>query len=342
MGRLRRIKPLVLLASILAFDVGRFVEAPALAHAGEPMAASLTYTVEDPTGTCASETEFRRKVAARLGYDPFDARASWLFRIRVDGRGKRPHAEIVTEHGGQPTGKRELDDATCAALSETLASTVAIAIDPVGASPAPPPFEARPAEEPRPTLPPPSPSASLPAPSRATPREAPPADRARVVPLVYLDGTASAGRTAGIALGGRGGIGFRYRGVSLAGEARGEATPDAVKLTALDSAYWSVFTGAFVACGHKSVFEVCGVGALGSLQAKARDVARPSLKGTLFASLGARVGVQIPLSSDVALRGNVEFGIPLVRTTFFIDHQPAWTAPAVNGTLAIGAEVKFQ
>jgi hypothetical protein len=123
------------------------------------------YAVEDPTGTCASEAEFRRKVATRLGYDPFEAHAPWLFRVRIDGRLQRPHAEIVTERGGKPNGKRELDDATCDALSETVASTVSIAIDPVAASPAPSPPEAPPASTP-PPLPPPSRPAGSPSPSK--------------------------------------------------------------------------------------------------------------------------------------------------------------------------------
>ena len=326
-------------ASLLA--TGLSCAVPSLASAREPMAASLLYAIDDPSGTCASEAEFRRKVATRLGYDPFEARAPWLFRVRIDGRRKRPHAEIVTERGGKPAGRRELDEATCDALSETVATTVAIAIDPVAASPAPSPPEAARVETLTP-LPPPARPTEAPAPSTSTPPEGPPTDRALVVPLVYLDGTVAIGRTAGVALGGRGGVGLHYRRLSLAGEARGEAAPDAVKLSAFDSVYWSVFSGALVACGHKGLFELCGVGALGSLQAKARDVARPSLKGTLFASLGARVGVALPLTADVALRGSVELGIPLVRTTFFIDGQPAWTAPAVNGTFGIGAEARFR
>lgn len=329
----------VLRGLLFTIGVGLPTCLPSLAHAGEPMAASLVYAADDPSGACASEAEFRRKVAIRLGYDPFEASAAWLFRVRIDARRTRPSAAIVTERDGKPAGKRELDEATCEALSETVASTVAIAIDPVAASPAP--------EAPPPAEAPAPPPLALPeAPARSTSPppapEAPPADRASVVPLVYLDGTAALGRTAGVAGGGRAGVGIGYRGLSLAGEARGETTPDAVKLTAIDSAYWSVFSGALVTCGHKGLFEVCGVGALGSLQAKARDVTRPSLKSTLFASLGARVGVAVPLTADIALRGNVELGIPLVRTTFFIDGQPAWTAPAANGTVSLGVSARFR
>lgn len=299
------------------------------------------YGVDDPSGACPSETELRRKIATRLGYDPFDARGPWLFRVRIDGRRKRPHAEIVTERGGKPTGKRVLDEATCDALAETVASTVAIAIDPVAASPAPAPPDEPPPPSPPPAQPPP-PSRPVEAAARPTPPADAPAERARVVPLIYLDATVAIGRTAGLALGGRGGVGLAYRGLSLAGEARGEATPDAVKLTALDSAYWSVLSGALVACGHKGIVQLCAVGALGTLQAKARDVTRPSLKGTLFASLGARAGVALPITADVALRANVEVGIPLIRTTFFIDGEPAWTAPAVNGTFGAGVEARFR
>lgn len=327
---------------LLAVGIEALTGVPSAARAGEAIVARLEYVVDDPSGACASEAEFRRRIATRLGYDPFDAHATWIFRVRVDGRSKRPHAEIMTERDGAPAGKRGLDEATCDALSETLAATVAIAIDPIGVSQE---SSRTSPEDALPPLPPPprAPASAIepPAPPPPTPQR-PLADPRRVVPFLYLDGTVTIGRTAGVALGGRGGVGVEYGALSVAGEARGEATPDAVALTSLDSVYWSVLSGALVACGHKGLFELCGVGALGSLQAKARDVARPSLKGTLFASLGARVGIQMPLTADVALRGNAELGIPLVRTTFSIDEQPAWTAPAVNGTFAIGVVTRFR
>jgi hypothetical protein len=115
-----------------------------------------------------------------------------------------------------------------------------------------------------------------------------------------------------------------------------------VRLTPQDSAYWSVFSGALVPCGSKGLFQLCGVLTLGSLQAKAKDVTRPSLKGTFFGAVGARLGVAVPITSDIFLRANGEIGIPLVRTTFSIAGEPAWTASAVEGTLAVGAEARFR
>ncbi len=312
---------------------------PSPALASEPVHARLVYNTDDPAGACASEAEFRGKVAARLGYDPFQADAAWLFRVRVDARRKPAHAEILTEQDGKSTGRRALDETRCDALLETVASTVAIAIDPVAATPGPAPL--------------PPPPAGTAAAARSgnvsaardttvaspVPKASP---SAPVVPYLYLDGTGAFGRTAGTALGGRAGFGLRYRGVSVAGEARGEATPDAVRLTALDSAYWSVFSGGIVGCGDKSIFELCAVFAMGSLQAKARNVDRPSLKGTLFASVGARLGIEVPIAGEIALRANAELGIPLVRTTFIVAGEPVWTAPAGQGTFALGAEARFR
>jgi hypothetical protein len=307
------------------------------------MRARLVYATDDPNGTCASEADFRGKVAARLGYDPFDDQASWVFRVRVDARSKRPRAEIVTEREGAPSGKRTLDDATCDALSETVASAVAIAIDPLAKSPNRP-DDAAPSSTPPPAASP----AAAPAPPPAAPPSPPPPLEPSVerptpiVPFVAADATASVGRTAGAAIGGRAVVGIGYGALSVSIEGRGEATPGPVRLTPLDRASWSVFSGGIAACGHKGVLGLCGTFAVGSLQARAEDVSRPSLKGTFFAVLGPRLELGIPITDDVALRANAELGIPLVRTTFFIDGEPAWTAPVVQGTFGLGVEVRFR
>ncbi|HVH44848.1 MAG TPA: hypothetical protein VM925_20990, partial [Labilithrix sp.] len=105
------------------------------AGAASPARARLVYSTDDPKGTCATEADFRGKVAARLGYDPFREDAAWVFRVRLDARPKHPRAEIATEQDGAPAGRRTLDDTSCDALSETVASAVAIAIDPLSGSP---------------------------------------------------------------------------------------------------------------------------------------------------------------------------------------------------------------
>ena len=330
--------------AVLVFAIGTLASAvseartpvPLGAPPQTPVRARLVYTADDPKGVCASEADFRGKVSARLGYDPFRDDASWVFRIRFDARSKRPRAEIATEQNGAPSGKRTLDDASCDALSETVASAIAIAIDPLARS--------SDRSEP-PTLPPSSaqPSPPPPAPVKSASEEVPPpASHAPIVPLVFLDGTVSFGRAAGVALGGRAGFGFAYRALSAAVEVRGEATPGSVQLSPLDRTSWSVFSGGLAVCGHKSLLELCAVGAVGTLQAKAEDVSRPSLKGTLFGVVGPRVGALVPITDDVGVRANAELGIPLVRTTFYIDGTAAWTAPAVQGSLGLGLEVRFR
>lgn len=304
------------------------------ARAAEPAKAQLDYAAEDPNSTCASEADLRRKVAVRLGYDPFSADATWAFVVRVDARRKPVRAEIRTVENGKPAGKRALEDARCDALSDTIASTLAIAIDPVAAAP----HSAPSTPTPTPAQAPPPAPAPAPAPPEA-PQETP---SPPLLPYAYLDGVVGFGRTAGTTLGARIGFGVRVLAFSLVAEGRGEATPGDVKVTPVDSTSWSAFSGALVPCGHKGVFELCGFFSLGSLQAKAEDVTRPSLKGTFFGSIGARVGVEIPLSPEIALRANGELGVPLVRNTFIIGGQPAWTASAVEGTLGVGVEARFR
>lgn len=312
------------------------------AFAAEPARARLLYSARDPKGTCVSEADFRGQVASRLGYDPFQDDATWVFNIRIDARPARPRAEIATERENKPAGRRTLEDASCEALSQTVASAVAIALDPLAGSaerreraPAPPPASAPP-----PTAPPAAPPPPTTAPASAF---APaPASSAPVVPFVFVDATGAFGRTAGFAVGVRAGGGIAYRALSIALEARAEATPGPERITPLDRTSWSVFAGGLAICGHKNVLELCAVGAVGSLQAKAEDVSRPSLKGTVFGLIGGRMGVLVPVTDDIGIRANGELGIPLVRTTFNIDGKPAWTAPAVQGTIGLGVEVSFR
>lgn len=306
------------------------------ARAAEPGHAQLDYTVDDDAGVCWSELEFRRRVAARLGYDPFRADAPMVLRVRIEMRGRRARATVTAERGGAPLGRRELSDSRCDALSETVASTVSIAIDPIAASTG----KADPAPVPEPL---PAPPAAPAGDSSSTPSgevgevRAPSLTVAsRVRGVVHLDLLVAFGRLPAVSYGGRLGGGVRVGAFSFVGEARFDSTAGPVALTSTDRVELASYGASLAPCLHASVFEGCGVATLASVQARARDVAQPKTFSNLVPSIGVRGGLLLPISTLLGFRANVELATPLVRVDYRIGGASVWMTQAVEGALAVG------
>ena len=304
--------------------------------------ARLRYEVDDPGGKCANEAAFRARVVSRLGYDPFREEAALDLHVRVVARGPTVRAEITSAQPGKSSGKRTLEDPRCDALGETLASAVALVLDPVAAAGAPP---APPADEPGAAdpLPPPSPApASRPPPERPqAPAPATDADAALVL-AVYADVTGGFARAPATLLGGRLGVGFRRAWFSLAAEGHVETSPEPANVTPRDRVEASAFSGALVACMNRNVFQLCSVTTVGSRTVKALDVLGPRAQSALFVVLGVRGGVEVPLSGAIALRASAELGVPLLRTTYTIDGIARSTTGVVEGSLGAGILGRFR
>ena len=307
------------------------------AVAAEPSYARLEYSVEDESGACPSEVDFRERVTRRLGYDPFRREAMTLLRVRIVQRSSRAEAKISSERTGAPPGKRELVDARCETLAEAVASTVAMVIDPIAAS-APP---SSPSPSPSPSPPPAPPSNDSPSPLSVA--AAPPADtagappsEARVHPVLLADFVGSIGRTASLALGARLGVGIRIQSFSITGEGRFETTPSAAAVTSIDRVEYSSYGLAAAPCLHVGIFQGCAALGIASVQARALNLALPVASGKAIPSVSLRGGIVVPLGSLVALRANVEAGVPLVRVDYVIDGATVWTTSAVEGAVGVG------
>jgi hypothetical protein len=125
------------------------------ARAEEKLVA-LDYEAGDASLGCPNETSFRRKVEARLGYDPFTANANKRLRVRF--KPARGGITAETSWGGaKDPSKRTFDGARdhCEDLVEAVASAAAIAIDPLKslAPPPPPPLPPKPDDAEPPTEP---------------------------------------------------------------------------------------------------------------------------------------------------------------------------------------------
>ncbi len=318
------------------------------ASAAEPLHASLVYS-DESEGACPSEGVLRQRVQTRLGFDPFVERAPLAFRVRVSARGKRFVAALeVSDHGG-PSGKRTLDDVSCVTLVETLASTIALTIDPIGAAGADPPVVG---SEPPPSPPPdaskvPAPGnepgagregaklATVP-PSRRVPEKKPTGLPLR--PSATLDGVAHVGLMAAPTFGARLGLGLVIKTFSIHVEGSTEMTASAggsaSELVAAIQAAHVVPCSAFA-----TVLIACGDLTLGVVSARSRFGSGPTGADPLV-GLGARFGLRLPLAGVLSFRAMLEGGLTAVRVGYLLDGARAATTGPVYGGATLGLELR--
>jgi len=321
------------------------------ADTGPHETARLTYDTGDTTA-CPDESSFHNLVAARLGYDPFrsDGQHAVTVSFRKDHGRTRARAEV--QRGG-PAGTREFTGEACEPLAAALATTVAMALDPLhvnapAAEPplaggTPPPQTPAPQEAPLPTLPgepQPAPPPQVvfverrpaPPPAGGTPAH----HREPSEPVAFVGsvgGVASFALAPTMTLGGAMEVGFRYGIFSLSAEGRAEVTPTTTRVDSGDRVDATVYSGALVPCLYFGQWLGCAVGRAGAFQGRAPDVVHPSLGTSAFGSVGLRGGYLIPLSKALSVRAAVEGAIPVVRTTLVIDGHDVWTAPPVTAGL---------
>lgn len=305
------------------------------ARAAENTYAKLRYEAGPDDARCPQEQAFRQKVAQRLGYDPFRPDADRELRVTFDLRGKEVRATLSLQNPNRAAGKRELSDARCEALADAVASAAALALDPIAAQrPDPPPEPQKaPTEEPKPVAPP-LPPPPLPLAPVAQARAQEHGDV--LLPRVYVDGAGTLARTPSIALGARAGAGVRYGLFSAAIEAEIGTQPSDALLTLRDRVSAWTLAGALAPCGHVDILEACGLLGVGNRQVKALDVLVPVARSTIFAFMGARVGVAYPLSRGFSLRLNATLEVPFTRTAYAVDGAVAYTSSPVDGGVGLG------
>ena len=319
----------------------------ATANAWAEANARLVYSRDRAANECPDEAALRDAVRGRLGYDPFatDAGAAVTFAVRAEGKALVARIER-TDDAGLSLGVRELRSRgeSCEALLQAAALSLSIALDPVAASqPHPTPALSPPEPETSPPSPAPPPVEPLhvsPPPERPAPPPAPPG---RFLTDWHLGAFAenawgvAPGATGGGAL--HGGLRIRHGSLDLEAHYDAPGGESAAQGGAVRS--WLV-DGAVVPCGRFGVVAACGVAALGRLQASSRGVTNPETKGALLASLGIRLGVEIPVTPLLAFALHGELAGNLARSTFQLDGSPAWRAPAVLGGFGAGAVFHFR
>jgi hypothetical protein len=325
------------------------------------VSARLVYVRDAPAAaTCPDETALRRAVEARLGYDPFLPWGSTAVVVRFarEGQGFVANVEMVT--GGASRGVRTLrsDDPNCGGLVDAAALAVSIALDAqrAPAPPAPPasvpPDGTSPAWQGRgqdqteggSPLPPSNPVDASPSPSsdiEPSPLPPPAAARMRFRPVVGLDALVSVGSapavSPGLSVWGR----LQADRWSLGLEARADAPSSGQELKGTVSTWLVV--GGVAPCFHLGPAFGCVVGELGLLEGRGENVQSPGSGSRLFAAVGPRVGVEIPVTTWGAIRLRADFLANLAPVSVTFDGSPTagWQPPPVTGTVGGGIAIRF-
>lgn len=303
------------------------------AHADAPPKARLHFERDDSADACPDEDTFRRDVAARLGYEPFDVAAPRTLHLRVLRAGDRFSAILRLEGEDMgATGERSLTATDCGELLASAASSAAMAIDPFAtgaraSSPAAPPDAPRP---------PPSQ-----APTRETP-EAPPPARAHGSPwhgVGSLGAAAAFGVVPDATVGGLLAFELRHPRASLGVEGRAHLPASAPALRGSVDA--STVVGSLVPCGWLGRLFLCAVASLGAIRGEGKGVSSPQRASGPYASVALRAGGEIALGERIALRPFAEIATPLRRTTLTIDGDPAWVTPTVAASTGLAIAATF-
>jgi len=322
----------------LAAAAALAIAAPGLARAEDVPRATLVYTSNDTKGSCPDERGLRERVAARLGVDPFAADASLAFAVVVSPRGPVYVATIEVRSARDAPAIRTLDDRSCPALIDTVASTVALTIDPIGHAPR---------AETAPSLPPlPAPEerrAEPPSRDDRGPRPAPPKRNPPpgldISPSATLDGVAHAGLAPSPTFGARFGLGLASKRLAIHAEGTAETT--AAAGGSRDEVVAQVFAAHAVPCLTLTpALLACADVTLGVVRARARLGTNERAAADPLVGLGARVGLRLPLSRSFWLRAQAEGGAPLVRVDYTIDGARAASNGPVYAGLSLGLEVR--
>lgn len=341
---LRRAAPSLVLLGL----AGALISALARAEDDKP-SARLEFANVSSLSSCPGERNFRDRVAARLGLDPFEAGAARTVVATLRDDKQKLRGEVVLRGAdGNVIGRRELSAprGECSELVESMASVVSLLLDPLGkvktAASASAAFTA---PTPPPTSLPPTPTAEASATTAPSATPTAPTTPTTTVPegprlrfAVRASTYAGVGRGPAPTLGARVGGEGRYGAMSLGLELAFESTLGATELEtggAVDRASASFVLGGIVPCYRRRYLNACLPVHGGFAQGEGPDVVSPTVRRTLAGFVGARIGVPIPLGALFELEPFLGLDVALVRTRFQVSRETVWTQSPVSGTLGL-------
>jgi hypothetical protein len=304
------------------------------------------YVREAGASACPAESDLRKAVASRIGYDPFFPTASKtvIAQISRGASGYRGKVQIVGDDG-LLRGSRDLstrgDD--CSELLSALALAISIALDDLDdGKPPPPPDEA--------TAPPPAPAPAE-APAIAPVAPPPPEPRRDAAPSATVAGArvgflASAGPTASFGFAPSPSIGaslaatLRYSKLAARLGLRADL-PASGDLTGGGSVSASSVLATASACVRGDVPFVCAGGGIGSFATTTSGLHAPASDTALLATLVLSGGVDLPVWRDLYIEPFVEGGLVLTRHRVAVDGVEGYRLPGFAGTGGIHLGWRF-
>jgi hypothetical protein len=332
-------------ACLAAFAV---TVAGASAHALEHARARLRYAPPPPT--CPDGDAFRRQVMARLGYDPFaaESEAPTAVDVRFALAPSGYFAELVVTRDKRTTTKRrDAPGESCAALAESVATTVAMALDPIAATY--PSFEGaeRPLELPNHLTPADQAhAADEGAAPRPLPVDAPAAPApAAVGPPWKGYALATGGAGIGELPGGAfdASLAFEVRRARFGAvvDVRGATTLAAYTTAFGDRIDASVLAAGPGGCLHVASFSGCVHLRFGAFRARAENVVVPTDARAFYAEAAASGRVRLTLSDRFELHVLAEALAPLRSSNLQITEDQVWSAPPCALRLGVGEAARI-
>ena len=276
------------------------------------------------------------RIIARLGYSPFVAESERVLRLIIEPSSDGP-AAVVDLMGG----RREIpaEQRGCDALLDSVASVIALLIDPLALPPGAAPdsettdIVLRPAPPERPVhSDPPSIGHQAIAPAETDDLQL----------FIAVHGLTAWGMVPGLGLGGALEVGMSASPTfSFALRARlvtqvSEVDSNLGRAADLHASSYSL---GVLPCLHTGSLGLCAVLELGAVQGDGQQVTSPSPDATVSLAMGARATVELGLDETFALTGALEVDVPIVATAMVVNEETVWSSPFLNGALSLGVLV---
>ncbi|MGZ3439103.1 MAG: hypothetical protein ACXVDD_06295 [Polyangia bacterium] len=310
--------------------------ASSVARAASAPSFALVYQAPEGAG-CPSDEAVRSAVAGELGYDPWDpvddgGSPRIVVGIHAVRDGVRGRVEMRATDGKR-LGARELEAPSCAELTRALELAIAVAIDPLRAGPRPaPPSDATPRP---PVIVPPPPPLRLAAPP---PRHRL-VDELRLRVAFGVQGTVAA--APGPTFGFMGRVGFALRRWSLAIELRGDlpgsADVDGGRVSA------STMAAFLVPCLFHRIVAFCAIGGAGGQEVAGSGFLASRSSWVPYGALGARIELELPVSSVLAVLIHVDVMAPLTRAELYVGTerpQRVYRSAAISNSFGLALSTR--
>jgi hypothetical protein len=334
---------------------------------------SIHYTVDDSTRGCWDETEFRRRVAQRIGYDPFREETPVSVRVHVGGASNAVDGHVEwRKANGALMGERRFvaKDGDCRNLLTEMSFSVSLQIELLRpktagepSTPSQPPQDAGATNSPAvpagggseatsardagvASRPNPSPKREQADEDARRPPEAPTegsgAEESSRWPVWVGLGPSLAWRlspamTTDVRLF----LGMRASDFSF--EVAGEATYPSTQTRWDQSGFRQTLVGASVAaCGHHQWLSACGLGRASAVRVAGVGVTKPRSPTGFVAQLGLRVAATFPLGQAWFLAGHVDGLASLNPSRVELNNGIMWEMPRLGALAGIDLAVLFR